>query len=211
MRRTVDLRARPGGARPGDERAPAGGARTTGAATKARRPAGSSSPPGRSRRPWPGSAPGAGRRRDDPARPRRCGGSRREPVTAPHPLPGFARSTVDGYAVRAADTYGVSEGLPGYLTVTGAVRMGTEPDVTRRPGLRGRHADRRRAAAGRGRGGDDRVHRRGDAGHDRGGPPGRAGRRHGARRRGRQARARRSSRTGGRSARRTWACSPRPG
>jgi molybdopterin molybdotransferase len=35
------------------------------------------------------------------------------PVTAPHPLPGFARSTVDGYAVRAADTYGVSEGLPG--------------------------------------------------------------------------------------------------
>jgi molybdopterin molybdotransferase len=39
------------------------------------------------------------------------------PVTAPHPLPGFARSTVDGYAVRAADTYGVSEGLPGYLTV----------------------------------------------------------------------------------------------
>jgi molybdopterin molybdotransferase len=46
------------------------------------------------------------------------------PVTAPHPLPGFARSTVDGYAVRAADTYGVSEGLPGYLTVTGAVAMG---------------------------------------------------------------------------------------
>ena len=50
-----------------------------------------------------------------------------EPVIAPHPLPGFARSTVDGYAVRAADTYGVSEGLPGYLTVAGAVLMGTEP------------------------------------------------------------------------------------
>src|SRR6516225_6444834 len=50
-----------------------------------------------------------------------------EPVRAPHELPGFARSTVDGYAVRAADTYGVSEGLPGYLTVTGAVLMGTEP------------------------------------------------------------------------------------
>jgi molybdopterin molybdotransferase len=56
------------------------------------------------------------------------------PVTAPHPLPGFARSTVDGYAVRAADTYGVSEGLPGYLTVTGAVAMGTEPDVAVIPG-----------------------------------------------------------------------------
>jgi molybdopterin molybdotransferase len=53
-----------------------------------------------------------------------------EPVRAPHPLPGFARSTVDGYAVRAADTYGASEGLPGYLTVTGAVRMGVAPDVT---------------------------------------------------------------------------------
>src|SRR5579871_3038923 len=51
------------------------------------------------------------------------------PVTAAHPLPGFARSTVDGYAVRAADTYGVSEGLPGYLDVIGAVRMGAEPDT----------------------------------------------------------------------------------
>ena len=56
------------------------------------------------------------------------------PVAAPHPLPGFTRSTVDGYAVRAADTYGVSEGLPGYLTVTGAVLMGTEPDIAVAPG-----------------------------------------------------------------------------
>ena len=57
-----------------------------------------------------------------------------EPVTAPHPLPGFPRSTVDGYAVRAADTYGVSEGLPGYLTVTGAVRMGAAPEGAVTPG-----------------------------------------------------------------------------
>jgi len=56
------------------------------------------------------------------------------PVLAPHPLPGFARATVDGYAVRAADTYGASEGLPGYLDVTGAVLMGTEPTVTVRQG-----------------------------------------------------------------------------
>jgi molybdopterin molybdotransferase len=56
------------------------------------------------------------------------------PVTAPHALPGFARSTVDGYAVRAADTYGVSEGLPGYLQVAGAVRMGSEPGVRVGPG-----------------------------------------------------------------------------
>jgi molybdopterin molybdotransferase len=56
------------------------------------------------------------------------------PVTAAHALPGFARSTVDGYAVRAADTYGVSEGLPGYLDVAGAVRMGATPDVAVAPG-----------------------------------------------------------------------------
>ncbi len=56
------------------------------------------------------------------------------PVTAPHALPGFARSTVDGYAVRAADTYGVSDGLPGYLDVAGAVRMGSAPDVAVGPG-----------------------------------------------------------------------------
>ena len=56
------------------------------------------------------------------------------PVAAPHALPGFARATVDGYAVRAADTYGVSEGLPGYLEVTGAVRMGAAPDAAVGPG-----------------------------------------------------------------------------
>ena len=56
------------------------------------------------------------------------------PVTATRPLPGFARSTVDGYAVRAADTYGVSEGLPGYLTVIGTVAMGAEPGITVTPG-----------------------------------------------------------------------------
>ena len=49
------------------------------------------------------------------------------PVSAPSALPGFARSTVDGYAVRAQDTYGASEGLPSYLDVTGSVRMGVAP------------------------------------------------------------------------------------
>ena len=56
------------------------------------------------------------------------------PVTARAALPGFARATVDGYAVRAADTYGVSDGLPGYLDLAGAVRMGEVPDVTVGPG-----------------------------------------------------------------------------
>jgi molybdopterin molybdotransferase len=40
-------------------------------------------------------------------------------------LPGFDRCTVDGYAVRASDTFGASEAIPAYLQVTGTVRMGT--------------------------------------------------------------------------------------
>ncbi|HEX5493186.1 MAG TPA: gephyrin-like molybdotransferase Glp [Mycobacteriales bacterium] len=55
-------------------------------------------------------------------------------VPAPGPLPGFDRSTVDGFAVRAADTYGASEGLPSYLDLLGAVRMGAAPTVAVRPG-----------------------------------------------------------------------------
>lgn len=47
-----------------------------------------------------------------------------QPVLAPHPLPQFRRSTVDGYAVRASDTFGAGEGLPAYLRVVGEVRMG---------------------------------------------------------------------------------------
>jgi molybdopterin molybdotransferase len=45
-------------------------------------------------------------------------------IVARDALPGFERSSVDGYAVRAADTYGASESIPGYLRVIGAVRMG---------------------------------------------------------------------------------------
>jgi molybdopterin molybdotransferase len=57
-----------------------------------------------------------------------------EPVAAPEALPGFARATVDGFAVRAADTYGASEGLPSYLELAGEARMGRPPDVEVRPG-----------------------------------------------------------------------------
>ncbi len=52
-----------------------------------------------------------------------------ERIVAPHPMPHFARSAVDGYAVRAADTVGASEALPAYLTVVGEVRMGQPPDL----------------------------------------------------------------------------------
>ncbi|MGM0901452.1 MAG: gephyrin-like molybdotransferase Glp [Bacillota bacterium] len=47
-----------------------------------------------------------------------------EPVAAGENVPGFDRSTVDGYAVVAKDTYGSSESMPGFLTVTGEVKMG---------------------------------------------------------------------------------------
>jgi molybdopterin molybdotransferase len=49
-------------------------------------------------------------------------------LQAPHSLPTFARSTVDGYAVYAADTYGASESLPIYLKLIGEVSMGSNPD-----------------------------------------------------------------------------------
>src|SRR3954449_1376884 len=58
-----------------------------------------------------------------------------EPVLAGSDLPGFARSTVDGFAVRAADTYGASEGLPSYLDVAGTVAMGRAPSVDVAPGI----------------------------------------------------------------------------
>jgi len=51
-------------------------------------------------------------------------------LAAPSDLPAFSRSTMDGYAVRAADTYGASEGIPGYLDVAGEVLMGRPADIT---------------------------------------------------------------------------------
>ena len=48
-------------------------------------------------------------------------------VVAPHPLPEFPRTTVDGYAVRAQDTFGATDSLPAYLQLIGEVPMGDEP------------------------------------------------------------------------------------
>lgn len=58
----------------------------------------------------------------------------RNSILAPHPLPEFQRSTVDGYAVRAADTFGASESLPVYLQLVGEVPMGRRPSFDVRPG-----------------------------------------------------------------------------
>ena len=52
-----------------------------------------------------------------------------EDIAAPHPLPNFRRSTVDGFAVRARDTHGASDSLPAYLCLVGEVPMGDAPKV----------------------------------------------------------------------------------
>jgi len=52
-----------------------------------------------------------------------------EDLTAPHDLPSFPRCNMDGYGVRAADTYGASPGLPAFLDVVGEVAMGRPPEV----------------------------------------------------------------------------------
>jgi molybdopterin molybdotransferase len=50
-----------------------------------------------------------------------------EDILAPHPLPEFPRSMVDGYAVRARDTFGATDSLPTYLTLAGEIPMGDAP------------------------------------------------------------------------------------
>lgn len=52
-----------------------------------------------------------------------------EAVRAAEDLPPFARSSVDGYAVRSADTFGASEGLPAYLRVSAEILMGHAPTL----------------------------------------------------------------------------------
>ena len=55
-------------------------------------------------------------------------------IISPENLPGFYRSSMDGYAVRARDTYGATESLPALLEVTGEVIMGRPPAVAAGPG-----------------------------------------------------------------------------
>jgi molybdopterin molybdotransferase len=57
-----------------------------------------------------------------------------EAVIAPKPLPAFTRSTMDGYAVRARDTFGASQSLPAYLSVIGEAPMGRAPSLIVGPG-----------------------------------------------------------------------------
>lgn len=53
---------------------------------------------------------------------------------SPIDLPAFDRSAMDGYAVRASDTFGSSDALPAYLTVIGQVHMGEVPELSLQDG-----------------------------------------------------------------------------
>ena len=53
-----------------------------------------------------------------------------EDVHSPVDLPDFPRATMDGYALRASDSFGASEAIPAYLDVIGQVPMGAAPDLS---------------------------------------------------------------------------------
>ncbi|WP_277504425.1 molybdopterin biosynthesis protein [Haladaptatus sp. DYSN1] len=52
-----------------------------------------------------------------------------ERIDAGMDVPGFDRASMDGYAVRARDTFGADEADPAVLDLVGAVHAGVEPDV----------------------------------------------------------------------------------
>jgi molybdopterin molybdotransferase len=52
------------------------------------------------------------------------------PFVAPEDLPGFTRSTMDGYAVRAKDVFGASEGMPALVDCIGECPMGEIPSFS---------------------------------------------------------------------------------
>ena len=55
-------------------------------------------------------------------------------IISPEDLPGFHRSTMDGYALRAKDTFGAGESLPALFDIKGEVVMGQIPDTGVGPG-----------------------------------------------------------------------------
>lgn len=57
-----------------------------------------------------------------------------EEAISPEDLPPFTRSTVDGYAVRARETFGASESTPGLFELVGEVAMGQPAEAKVRPG-----------------------------------------------------------------------------
>lgn len=57
-----------------------------------------------------------------------------EDILSPVDLPPFSRSTVDGYAVKAADTAGASASMPTYLDIIGSVQMGQKTEIELKSG-----------------------------------------------------------------------------
>ena len=57
-----------------------------------------------------------------------------EDIVSVEDIPGFDRSTVDGFAVFASDTFGCSESIPAVLTVIGEVLMGESAEQQLSPG-----------------------------------------------------------------------------
>lgn len=57
-----------------------------------------------------------------------------EDLVSPEPIPAFRRSTVDGYAVKAADTQGAGESIPVFLEVIERVDIGKPAVKAIRPG-----------------------------------------------------------------------------
>ena len=55
-------------------------------------------------------------------------------LISPEDLPAFSRSTVDGYAVCADDTYGCSDSIPAMLICDGEIKMGELPSATLKKG-----------------------------------------------------------------------------
>jgi molybdopterin molybdotransferase len=56
------------------------------------------------------------------------------PVTSPEDLPPCDRSSMDGYAVQAKDTFGASESNPAYLDLVGEAAVNDPPSLTVGPG-----------------------------------------------------------------------------
>ena len=54
----------------------------------------------------------------------------KEDIYSQFNIPDFNRSTVDGYAIVAADTFGVTDSIPVFLDVIGQVEMGRSTDIT---------------------------------------------------------------------------------
>ena len=57
-----------------------------------------------------------------------------EDICAGEYVPGFDRSTVDGYAIRAADSFGCSEAIPALFTLSHSVEMGQQGGAAIAPG-----------------------------------------------------------------------------